>query len=37
MEVALFLALYRRLSPRMDIGITIAMNIFANPSQLQYD
>jgi len=31
MEVALFLALYRRLSPRMDIGITIAMNIFCEP------
>mgnify|MGYP005920523983 FL=1 len=37
MEVALYLAFYRRLLPRMDISITIAMNIFANHGQLQYD
>ena len=37
MEVALYLAFYRRLLPRMDISITIAMNIFANHGQLQYE
>jgi len=31
MEVALYLTFYRRLLPRMDISITIAMNIFCEP------